>query len=254
MGEIQVYDRLLARLDRNRQAAVLRAGFEQGGQIFVATGARKGGFRHFAVRCLLDALVAGDKAGESEGERVVALSWGRFSEPDDSAERKRELLSDIVEKLLTESGGRDSDALLARIGQALRQTRRPTVIYSIVTAGSLFDAERAAEWFGCWRDILGPSLSRRAIVILFIEQGFWPLPLRSVARPGAWDAPIRPKLGAVYRRDLRLWLEGDVRNYAEGGVWSRINRECERLFRWPWGSRFDDVYDAVVEAWSAGSR
>lgn len=249
-AEIQRYDRVLARLDRNRQTAELRAGFDRGGQLFVATGARKGGFRHFAIRCLLDVLSTQGGAGGSEGERVVALSWGRFTDPETPAERKREFLCDVAEKLLTETGRQDPQRLLERIGQAVRQTRRPTVIYCTVTAGSRLDADRAEEWFGCWREILRAGPPRQVVVILFVERGWWPLPAGSPVPSGACDASVRPKLGAVYRRDLRLWLEGDVRNYAEGGLWSKINRRCERALRWRWGRGFDDLCDAIIEVWS----
>jgi hypothetical protein len=250
--DIQVYDWALARLNRNRQASALRSRFERGQRLFVLTGDRRGGFRHFAIRCLLDVMRAQEETGSADGERIVALNWGRFSDLDSPQERQRELLADVSEKWLTEHGRQEPGLARERVAQAARQTRRRTVLYSTVTLGSQLDHARTAEWLDCWRQILSGGSASSVIVILFVEQSWWTSPLRPLLPREAVDAPLPPKLGRIYRQDLRQWLEGDVRNLAQGDLWHRISRRCRMAFRWHWGRSFDDLCEAVIDAWSTG--
>ena len=250
LSPIKLYDRVLARLDRNPQTIDLKSAFQQGGQRFLVNGIKKGGFRHFAIRCALDVLAAGGAMGAGDEQRIVALNWGRFSDPEVADERHSALLRDIAENLLTESGATDPQRLTERISRAIRQTRRPTVIYCTATVGSRIDLDRAEQWFAIWREILRAGPTHLVIVILFVERSWWPMSVRTLVQSASCDSAIQPTLGTIYRKDLAQWVESDLRNSAEGSVCNRIKRQSEKMFRFHWTRRFDDIGDAVIEAWS----
>lgn len=252
LASIKLYDRALARLNRNMQASHLKRAFTQGGQEFLVRGAKKSGFHHFAIRCALDVLVEEGVRRADDAQRVVALNWGRFSDPANADERHEALLRDVSENLLTASATQDPLTLQERIARAIGQTRRPTVIYSTVAAGSRLDAERVEAWFTIWRDIFRFGVTRLVIVILFVEDDWWSMSSRVTSNIASCDARVQPKLGAVGRRDLDLWVESDLRNSAEALLFNKIKRQCKKLYRFRWRRCFDDVGEAVIDTWLAG--
>ena len=247
------YDRVLALLDRNRQSKQLRRTFEAEGRLFLATGAKKAGFRYFALRCALKVLGVSDR---ESGERIEALNWSRFADPGDATERRSALLGDIANRIIDrQSLGGDSRQIAAKIARVIQQTNRPTVFYCIVPLGNRIDGELAEEWFAVWRDLMGPRPPRRVTAILFVERGFWHVIPASSLRAQGCDAAVEPALGKIPRTELDNWLVSDLANAVDDSrQLDRIKRSCASVMSW-WrrSSCFDDIAGAVIDTWNSSA-
>jgi hypothetical protein len=248
------FDRVICRLDRNREAGHVTQHYAGGQRLFRVWGGRKAGFRHFAIRCVLDTLSEAEArrvaSGGEQAQRVVSLNWGRFCEPEDADTRKAMLLNDIAENLLTETVVADDKQRAARIKRAMGRNRRPIVLYSTVSRERGVNQAQIREWFGIWQDLLAEDASRSNTVILFVESGWGPWSQRALKRVKQYHAVICPKLGRVRRGHFDEWFSADVQKVPGEDLRRSISQAGRRLFRLRSARHFEDISDAVAELWT----
>ncbi len=247
------HERLISRLDRNRETICVKQNFKSGRRLFLATGGQRAGFRHFAVRCALDALnqpTASIADNDSRNYREVSLNWSRFAELD-ASDRRSELLCDITEQLLNIKAVGTDDQLIQKIRQKIAGTRQPTIVYSTVRQGSGGSPERINEWFSIWKTLMPQASHPTGLaVILFIRQGFMRHFLAAPKRPEMCDCLVDPALALVTRVHLEEWTENQLKDRAGGALYLEVKNRGRKLFRFPWSKcHFEDISDAVEDIW-----
>lgn len=241
------FDQLICRLNRNTAANYVAQQIAGGHRLFLVCGSRKAGFHHFAVRCGFDVL------GEA-GARVVSLNWGRFCDTENPLERRKSLLKEIAENLLTVPGGGAETQRAACIKRMMSRSLRPTVLYSTVNRERGVNQAQIHEWFGIWRDLLAEDASHTNTVLLFVESGWGPWHQRAVKRVKQCDSLICPSLGRVNRGHFDEWLGADVRNKVPSErLRHDITRTRDALFRLRVARHFEEIRTAIADLWTAAA-
>jgi hypothetical protein len=247
------YERLISRLDRYKETICVKRNVKTGKLLYLAVGGRKAGFRHFAVRCALDALNhSGQLASDFEREsyRDISLDWTGFDEIDDPAVRKTEMLSKIAEKLINSVSTGTDEQVIQSIRQKIANSRQPTVVYATVRSGA-GDSGKINEWFSIWKSLVPQSQHTASlIVILFVRQRFFAGIMPSLKKPEMCDCLVDPVLGLIERNHIEEWTENLLRVKANDALYLDVKVRWKRLFRFPWSKcRFDDISDTVAQAW-----
>lgn len=247
------YEQLISRIDRYRETICVKQSVKHGQFLYMAVGGKRAGFRHFAVRCALDALNStghSDSGADSQNYKELSLEWNSFAEIKDPAIRKSELLCDISKKLLNEELTGTVDHLVQNIRQKITTSRQPTVVYSTVRSGT-GGSVVIDEWFSIWRTLVPQSHNKSSfIVILFVRQGFIGKIMPPMKKPEMCDCLIDPVLGLIERDHIDEWTESQLRVKASPTLYMDVKARWKKLFRFPWSKcRFDDVSDTVAEAW-----
>jgi hypothetical protein len=251
------YERLISRLDRYKETVCVKQNVKTGKLLYLAVGGRRAGFRHFAVRCALDALNQSLNQSEQlrsdfgrESYRDVSLDWNGFAEIDDPTVRKSEMLSKIAEQLTNDAPFGTDDQIIQRIRQKIANSRQPTVVYATVRSGA-GESDKINEWFSIWKSLMPQSQHAASlIVILFVRQGFMARVMPALKKPEMCDCLVDPALGLIEQNHLEEWTENQLRVRATDALYLDVKARWQRLFRFPWSKcRFDDISDTLAQAW-----
>jgi hypothetical protein len=247
------YERLISRLDRYKETVCVKQNVKSGKLLYLAIGGRRAGFRHFAVRCALDALNRSRQVNYDFDRvcyRDVSLDWNAFAEIDGPTVRKSEMLCKIVEQLINEAPIGTDEQKIQKIRQKIATSRQPTVVYATVRSGS-GDGEKINEWFSIWKTLMPqPQYAASLIVILFVRQGFIARILPSLKKPEMCDCLVDPALGLIERDHIEEWTENQLRVRADYNLYQDVKAQWKKLFKFPWSKcRFDDISDTLAQVW-----
>lgn len=239
-------DQVLCRLDRHEQVGSAYQEFAAGRNLFLASGRKKAGFRHFALRCATDVV----RASSGDAPQLAVLNWGVFSGPRDASTRETLLKKEIAQTVFAVSRSE-----LERAGKEEWLTRsihmnvRPMVVYSTVPR-RMAEVVLIQEWFAIWQRLLGTARSRNIAVMLFLESGLWPWSWSVAQWADCGGSIVRDPLAKIRRHDLELWLEAEVQERCKDEqLLRRVKEVGTRLYRFRRGRHFEEIDEQVRRVW-----